>query len=271
MLTIPNLEIVRWRNQEYIVPLDQLASEDRAIIKSRGQSAVQKSGFWTRIMKVIFDEREYATGRDDELAFAAGIRVFTFEEYEAFRNFKKTIRENFSVFIPLVTDPDIMEREITNEAYAQTDIALSFLFKYFFETASPRSREEDALAEEVEHLAETVADDILTQSEYRNELYKRIQDTRTAISSIRYAERGNLPKDVNVDELLRTSDQALEAYVYEYEALINATRDQLMKVKQACLNFNKELSAHQERRYLRGEVQMLEDLTQTHQKHWGSP
>lgn len=265
-LTVPNLEILQWDKQHYIVPLNQLNNEDLAPIQSQGWNTVRKAGFFKRRRherSLIVNEAEHRRWEMNEtLAINSGINcVHSVESYEAFLNFKEAIRKNFPIFILLVTDSDIMERQITDEAYTQKNIALSFICRYVGATAIPSTREEVSLGDEIEDLAERLVDDILTQEGYRRELIAKTRDARRAISAVRYAKPGDLPKGVDAAELLRDSQQAFEELDREYNALIETTRDKLMTLKEACLKLNQEHATHSERSFLRSEVRFLEDLT----------
>lgn len=263
-LTVHNLDLLRWGNKTYIVPLNELKPTDLTTIQARGQSTVQKVGFFKRLKRALFENSIDSGQRtlNEDLAISAGLSlVYEVEDEEAFINFKEAVFANYRVFVPLVTDPDIMSRQITDEAYTQKDIALSFVVKYVGEAAIPSTREEVALGDAIEELAENVVNDILTQDEYRRKLQVRIRDTRRALNSIRSARTEDLPKDLDIEELLRISEQAFEAYEYEYNALIETTRDKMMDLKKACENLTQMHDSYNERTYLRSEVRLLEELT----------
>lgn len=263
-LTVHNLDLLRWGNKTYIVPLNELKPTDLTTIQARGQSTVQKVGFFKRLKRALFENSIDSGQRtlNEDLAIRAGLSLgYEVEDEEAFINFKEAVFANYRVFVPLVTDPDIMSRQITDEAYTQKDIALSLVVKYVGEAAITSTREEVALGDAIEELAENVVNDILTQEGYRRELIAKTRDARRAISAVRYAKPGDLPKGVDAAELLRDSQQAFEELDREYNALIETTRDKLMTLKEACLKLNQEHATHSERSFLRSEVRFLEDLT----------
>lgn len=267
-LKVPNLELVRWNDKEYILPYSHNILPEYFTLRYRGKLTPRRpKGFFNELKRVLLSEgfsnsTEFRNAQTR--AAAAGIHLEdTLEDYEAFQSFEKAVLSTHMDFIPLVTDPDILENQITDEAYTRKDIALTFIFKYFNETAIPHTQEEMALADKIEHLAETTVNNILKVAPRRAELQGKIRELERAFDTVSHASAEDYPKDSNITELLATSEKALNTYNREYDELIETTKAQLLEIKQACADLNQEHDRNQNRSYLRSEVRLLEDLTRS--------